>query len=179
MSCSFISISTCCQSFQRQSKQQTSDFWCGIVAITTASSGRMLGLTGTCATTLLLCVLSLLPWPAITTSSSGFLSSPNATRGATDRCLPPANWPVFKSPAELEADPSGWGHYISSVYGEIPADRDLYPWCMGDAWMFYNQQLNLSNITDIPPLPSLCPMYNTVRTEFRVVAVVVGLFEML
>lgn len=109
------------------------------------------------AAALLLFVLSL-PSGVITT----FVPTANPHR-ATDRCLPPANWPVFKSPAELEADLSGWGHYISTVYGEIPADRDLYPWCMGNAWMFYDQQLNISNITDIPPLPAICPMYNTVR----------------
>ena len=75
------------------------------------------------------------------------------------RCLPPANWPSFESAQELAASP--WGTYITNVYGEIPQDATLYPWCMGDQWMFYDTLLNASNVTDIPPIPAICPMINT------------------
>jgi len=81
---------------------------------------------------------------------------------ASARCLvsseAPNGWPMFASPAELTADPT-WGGYITSVYGEIPSSADLYPWCMGHQWMFFNSMITEHNVTDIPPVTSTCPAF--------------------
>lgn len=45
------------------------------------------------------------------------------------------------------------------VYGEIPSSRDLYPWCMGDLWMYYSSVLEKHNVTDIPRVTSYCPAH--------------------
>ena len=67
----------------------------------------------------------------------------------------PNGWPQFSSPADLLAD--RWGDYITAVYGEIPASRDLYPWCKGNLWMYYESVLTEFNVTDIPPIAAECP----------------------
>ena len=75
------------------------------------------------------------------------------------RCLvssvAPNGWPEFASPADLVGNP--WGNYVTAVYGEIPNSRDLYPWCMGDQWLFYDSVIEKFNVTDIPPVSSTCP----------------------
>ena len=80
--------------------------------------------------------------------------------GASTRCLvsaaAPNGWPMFASATELAADPT-WGGYITSVYGEIPSSADLYPWCIGDQWLFFDSMIAKNNVTDIPPVTSSCP----------------------
>ena len=49
------------------------------------------------------------------------------------------------------------------VYGTVPQDPELYPWCIGDAWMFYDHVLEAANITagvNIPHLAGNCPEGN-------------------
>ena len=71
-----------------------------------------------------------------------------------DTCLD-SGWPQFESAAALAADP--WGEYLRLVYGEVPQDPSLYPWCTGDMWLYYSNELNASRVTDIPALAEECP----------------------
>ena len=68
------------------------------------------------------------------------------------------------------------------MYGTVPQDPELYPWCIGDAWMFYDHVLEAANITagvDIPHLGGYCPGGNgsTVMSESGCARVRVGVSE--
>ena len=44
-----------------------------------------------------------------------------------------------------------------AVYGGVPKSSSAYPLCVGDSWMFYDDIINASNITDIPKSVVVCP----------------------
>ena len=65
-------------------------------------------------------------------------------------------WPLFHSPSHLEAD-AAWAAYITRVYGSIPTDATAYPWCMGDLWLFYSDELAMHGAGSVPELVGDCP----------------------
>jgi len=69
-------------------------------------------------------------------------------------CL--GGWPLFRSAAHLAADPA-WSSYVSSVYGAVPQNASAYPWCTGDAWMFYEVGLADAGVKDAPASVGACP----------------------
>lgn len=71
-----------------------------------------------------------------------------------DRSQPcPARWPVFASRAELFTN-KPWAAYLHAVYGGVP---DEYPLCMGDLWMFYEEELAAHDVSEMPPSVGRCP----------------------
>ena len=68
----------------------------------------------------------------------------------------PAGWPYFASRSELVAS-APWAAYVTAVYGAVPDDSAAYPWCMGDLWMFYAEELAAASVTDMPPSVGKCP----------------------
>ena len=67
----------------------------------------------------------------------------------------PGGWPVFASREALLAD-AGWAAYFTRVYGSVPNDTSVYPWCVGDLWMFYANELAAAGAR-VPPTVGDCP----------------------
>ena len=64
-------------------------------------------------------------------------------------------WPQFPNAAAVTASP--WASYFNAVYGSVPAEQGSYPMCMGDFWMFYDQELQKAKVSDAPKSVGECP----------------------
>lgn len=68
-------------------------------------------------------------------------------------------WPYFATQKDMWH--TAWGDYLVMVYGELPWD-EVFPLCMGDFWMFYDQLLKNAGVTDIPDFAGGCPPQGTI-----------------
>jgi hypothetical protein len=81
------------------------------------------------------------------------LTCPPVPGPKVDNCAD--GFPRFSSAALLQN--SNWGKYINEIYGGIPQDPTLYPWCMGDLWMLYQDRISAYKITKLPKVTGTCP----------------------